>query len=315
MVSSEASSSEIGGIPHGVGGLSGPSRCVALRSLLNRPQATIIVGVVSALAARLVERAGFDCCFVTGAGLANSQFGLPDIGLVSMTEVVEEAARICDAVDIPVIVDADTGFGGPLSVMRTVHLLEKAGAAAVQIEDQAMPKRCGHFAGQRLVEPAEMLARIDAALSARADPDLVLIARTDARSVLGFEEAIARARLYAEAGADVIFVEAPRSIEELRRIPAELAGTPVLLNVVEGGKTPQLPREELQEMGYRLILHANLLLRVMLKAGEDALAHLHEHGDSVELGDRVLGWAERQALVDLELFDDLENRLSNKEIP
>ena len=207
---------------------------------------------------------------------------------------------------------ADTGFGGPLSVMRTVHLLEKAGAAAVQIEDQAMPKRCGHFAGQRLVEPAEMLSRIDAALSARADPDLVVIARTDARSVLGFEEAMRRARLYAEAGADVIFVEAPRTVEEMRRIPAELGGTPVLLNVVEGGKTPQLPREELQEMGYRLILHANLLLRVMLKAGEDALAHLHEHGDSAELGDRVLGWAQRQALVDLERFDDLENRLSNE---
>ena len=315
MVPPEAGDSETGGIPRGVGGPAAPSRCAALRSLLDRPQATIVVGAANALSARLAERAGFDCCFVTGAGLANAQFGLPDIGLVSMTEVVEEAARICDAVDIPVIVDADTGFGGPLSVMRTVHLLEKAGAAAVQIEDQAMPKRCGHFAGQRLVEPAEMLARIDAALSARADPDLVLVARTDARSVLGFEEAIRRARLYAEAGADVIFVEAPRTVEELRRIPAELTGTPVLLNVVEGGRTPQLPREELREMGYRLVLHANLLLRVMLKAGEDALAHLYEHGDSVELSDRVLGWAERQALVDLERFDDLENRLSSKEIP
>lgn len=311
----ETDARETAGVPCGVGGPTAPSARAALRSLLDRPQVTIVVGAANALSARLVERAGFDCCFVTGAGLANSQFGLPDIGLVTMTEVVEEAARICDAVEIPVIVDADTGFGGPLSVMRTVHLLERVGAAAVQIEDQAMPKRCGHFAGQRLVEPAEMLSRIDAALSARADSDLVLIARTDARSVLGFEEAIRRARLYAEAGADVIFVEAPRTVEELRRIPAELPGTPVLLNVVEGGRTPQLPRAALQEMGYRLILHANLLLRVMLKAGEDALAHLYEHGDSVELGDRVLGWAERQALVDLEGFDDLENRLSNKEIP
>lgn len=312
MASAETGGSETLRIPRGVGGPPAPSRSATLRSLLERPQATIVVGAVNALSARLVERAGFECCFVTGAGLANSQFGLPDIGLVSMTEVVEEAARICDAVDIPVIVDADTGFGGPLSVMRTVHLLEKAGAAAVQIEDQAMPKRCGHFAGQRLVEPAEMLARIDAALSARSDPDLVLIARTDARSVLGFEEAITRARLYADAGADVIFVEAPRTVEELRAIPAELGGTPALLNVVEGGKTPQLPREELHDIGYRLILHANLLLRVMLKAGEDALAHLFEHGDSAELGDRVLGWAERQALVDLERFDDLEKRLSNE---
>jgi len=312
MVSPETGSSETLDIPRGVGGPQAPSRCAALRSLLDRPQATIVVGAANALSARQVERAGFDCCFVTGAGLANAQFGLPDIGLISMTELVTEAARICDAVDIPVIVDADTGFGGPLSVMRTVHLLEKAGAAAVQIEDQAMPKRCGHFAGQRLVEPGEMLARIDAALSARADSDLVLIARTDARSVLGFDEAMRRARLYAEAGADVIFVEAPRTVEELRRIPAELAGTPALLNVVEGGKTPQLPLAELQDMGYRLILHANLLLRVMLKAGEEALAHLYERGGSVELGDRVLGWAQRQALVDLERFDALENRLSNE---
>ena len=302
-------------IPRGVGGPPAPPPAAALRALLAGPDATVVVGAVNALSARLVERAGFACCFVTGAGLANAQFGLPDIGLVTQTEVVGEAARICDAVDIPVIVDADTGFGGPLSVMRTVHLLERAGAAAVQIEDQAMPKRCGHFAGQRLVEPAEMLARIDAALSARADPDLVLIARTDARSVLGFEEAITRARLYAEAGADVIFLEAPRTVEELRRIPAELAGTPVLLNVVEGGRTPQLPLEELRAMGYRLVLHANLLLRVMLKAGEEALAHLHDHGDSADLGERVLGWEQRQALVDLERFDDLENRLSTREVP
>ena len=307
--------SETGGIPHGLGGPPGPPAPAALRSLLDRPEATVVVGAPNALSARLVERAGFDCCFVTGAGLANARFGLPDIGLVTLTEVVDEAATICDAVDIPVIVDADTGFGGPLSVMRTVHLLEKAGAAAVQIEDQAMPKRCGHFAGQRLVEPAEMLSRIAAALSARADGDLVLIARTDARSVLGFEEAIRRARLYAAAGADVIFLEAPRTVEELRRIPAELAPTPVLLNVVEGGRTPQLPLAELREMGYRLVLHANLLLRVMLKAGEDALAHLAEHGDSVDLDERVLGWEQRQALVDLARFDDLENRLSSREIP
>ena len=300
------------GIPRGIGGPPTSSPRAALRTLLEGPDATIVVGAVNALSARLVERAGFGCCFVTGAGLANAQFGLPDIGLVSMTEVVEEAARICDAVGIPVIVDADTGFGGPLSVMRTVHLLEKAGAAGIQIEDQAMPKRCGHFAGQRLVEPAEMVSRIDAALSARADPDLVLIARTDARSVLGFEEAVARARLYAEAGADVIFLEAPRTVEELREVPVELPGTPVLVNVVEGGRTPQLSLEEFQEMGYRLVLYANLLLRVMLKAGETALAHLREQGDSTELGELVLGWEQRQALVDLERFDDLEDLLTEQ---
>lgn len=309
------SGSDGSGIPRGIGGPEGSSRPAALRALLGGPDATIVVGAANALSARLAEQAGFACCFVTGAGLANERFGLPDIGLVSMTEVVDEAARICDAVDIPVIVDADTGFGGPLSVMRTVHLLERAGAAGIQIEDQAMPKRCGHFAGQRLVEPAEMCSRIEAALSARADPDLVLIARTDARSVSGIGEALGRARLYATAGADVIFVEAPRTVDELRRIPLELAPTPVILNVVEGGKTPQLPLAELQQMGYRLILHANLLLRVMLKAGQDALAVLFETGTSLGLGERVLAWEQRQALVNLDRFDELESRLRGEESP
>lgn len=315
MVSPEGAAPETSGIPRGLGGPSTGSGRAALRSLLDGPDATIVVGAVDALSARLVERAGFACCFVTGAGLANAQFGLPDIGLVTMTEVVNEAARICDAVDIPVIVDADTGFGGPLSVMRTVHLLEQAGAAGIQIEDQAMPKRCGHFAGQRIVEPAEMLSRIEAARNARSDPDLVLVARTDARSVVGFGEALERSRLYAAAGADVIFVEAPRTVEELREIPSALAPTPVILNVVEGGKTPQLPLEELQGMGYRLVLYANLLLRVMLQAGQDALAHLSERGTSIDLGDRILPWEQRQALVGLDTFDELENRLSTEENP
>ena len=278
----------------------------------------MVVGAVNALGARLVEQAGFECCYVTGAGLANSQFGLPDIGLVALTEVTDETARICDAVDIPVIVDADTGFGGPLSVMRTVHLLERAGAAGIQIEDQAMPKRCGHFSGQQLVEPEEMLARIEAARSARSDPDLVLIARTDARSVLGLTEALDRARLYAEAGADVIFVEAPRSVDELGRIPPAVAGTPTIVNVVEGGKTPQLPLRDLSEMGYRLVLHANLLLRVMLRSGQEALGRLADEGTSLGLLDQVLGWEQRQELVDLQRFDELEKRLlgtSTEEAP
>ena len=304
--------SESGPIPHGIGGPPGSSKPAELRTLLARPEATIVVGAVNALAARLVEQAGFACCYVTGAGLANSQFGLPDIGLVSMTEVADETARICDAVDIPVIVDADTGFGGPLSVMRTVHLLEKAGAAGIQIEDQAMPKRCGHFAGQQLVEPEEMLARIAAARTARVDPDLVLIARTDARSVLGLDEALDRARLYAEAGADVIFVEAPRSIAELRAIPPAVAGTPTILNVVEGGKTPQLPLRDLSEMGYRLVLHANLLLRVMLRSGQEALRRLADEGTSSGMLGQVLGWEQRQELVNLRQFDELEDRLSGR---
>ncbi len=301
------------GIPPGIGARPGPSPCAKLRALLLASDATVVVGAVNAMGARLVERAGFKCCFITGAGLANSQFGLPDIGLVSLDEVASVTRNICDAVGIPVIVDADTGYGGPLSVMRTVRLLELAGAAGVQIEDQSMPKRCGHFSGHQLVSTGEMTAKIAAAMRARENPDLVIVARTDANSVLGFEAALQRARAYVEAGADVIFVEAPRSIGELRQIPSALEGTPVIVNMVEGGKTPLLAHAQLQEMGYRLVLHANLLLRAMLKAGQETLSHLREHGSSEGLLERILPWNERQELVNLQQFDDLENVLSGKE--
>ena len=297
-------------IPLGIGGQLGSSPCAKLRALLDERDVTVVVGVVSALGARLVERAGFKCCFITGAGLANSQFGLPDIGLVSLGEVANETRNICDAVEIPVIVDADTGYGGPLSVMRTVRLLERAGAAGVQIEDQTMPKRCGHFSGQRIVPTGEMTAKIAAAIRARENPDLVIVARTDANSVLGFEAALQRARAYAEAGADVIFVEAPASMEELRQIPAALETTPVIVNMVEGGKTPLVAHAQLQEMGYGLVLHANLLLRAMLASGQESLAHLREHGSSAGLLERILPWNERQELVNLQQFDELEDSLS-----
>ena len=297
-------------IPSGIGGQLGSSPCAKLRALLDERDATVVVGVVSALGARLVERAGFKCCFITGAGLANSQFGLPDIGLVSLGEVANETRNICDAVEIPVIVDADTGYGGPLSVMRTVRLMERAGAAGVQIEDQTMPKRCGHFSGQQIVPTGEMASKIAAAIRARENPDLVIIARTDANSVLGFEAALQRARAYAEAGADVIFVEAPASMEELRQIPAALEATPVIVNMVEGGKTPLVAHAQLQEMGYNLVLHANLLLRAMLAAGQESLAHLREHGSSAGLLEQILPWNERQELVNLQQFDELEDSLS-----
>ena len=300
-------------IPPGIGGRPGLSSCAKLRALLSERDATVVVGVVNALGARLVEMAGFKCCFITGAGLANSQWGLPDVGLVSLGEVANETRNICDAVDIPVIVDADTGYGGALSVMRTFRLLERAGAAGIQIEDQAMPKRCGHFSGHQLVSAEEMAAKIDAAGRARENPDLVIIARTDANSVLGFEAALQRAQVYAESGADVIFVEAPSSIEELRQIPAALSGTPVIVNMVEGGKTPLLAHDQLEEMGYRLVLHANLLLRAMLKAGQESLAHLREHGSSEGLLEQILPWNERQELVNLQEFDALEDFLNRKE--
>lgn len=302
--------SEVDSLPPGLGGPSRDDRPRRLHELLHGARAVIVPGVVDALGARLVEQAGFAACYVTGAGIANAQLGLPDVGLLSLSETADYVARIADATSLPVIADADTGFGGPISVMRTVHLYERAGAAGIQIEDQVIPKRCGHFSGKRLVSTEEMLAKIDAARLARRNPHFAIIARTDARAVLGFEAALERARAYANAGADAIFVEAPESVEELRRIPRELGSVPLVVNIVEGGLTPQLPASELEALGYRVILHANLLLRAMLRAGQQALAYLREHGESDGLQERIVSWQERQALVNLEQVDALEDQLS-----
>lgn len=265
----------------------------------------VVPGVIDGLTARLVEQAGFPAAYVTGAGFANSAFGLPDVGLVARSELTEHVRRLREACRIPLIVDADTGFGGPLSVMRSVHQLERAGAAAIQIEDQQDPKRCGHFEGQQLVAVSEMEEKIGAATRARSDPDLMIIARTDARGVAGLDEAVSRAAAYLAAGADSLFVEAPRSEEELARVGTEFDGVPLVANLVEGGKTPLLPTRRLEEMGYRIVLRANLLLRSMVTAARDALERLaaDETDPSLEAG--MVTWEERQELVMLEEFDSL----------
>jgi 2-methylisocitrate lyase-like PEP mutase family enzyme len=302
-------------VPSGLGGRHFTDQPSRLSELLRGSKAIVVPGVVDALSARLVEQAGFQACFATGAGVSNSQLGLPDIGLLAQTEMVEQVARIVDATDLPVIADADTGHCGPIAVMRTVHLFELTGAAGITIEDQAMPKRCGHFSGTRLIPTNEMLAKIDAACLARKDPRFVVIARTDARSVLGLDEAVARARAYSDAGADAIFLEAPQSVDELELIPKELPGIPLVVNIVEGGKTPLLPLDELERLGYRVVLYANFLLRAMLKAGQEALEHLQSHGDTAGFAHRILDWDERQALVNLPdveaLEDDIHTRWSS----
>lgn len=279
-----------------------------LRRLVEGPSAVPAPGAVDALTARLVERAGFQVCYVTGAGVANAEFGFPDVGLVTLSEMVQKVARIVDAVNIPVIVDADTGHGGPMSVMRTVHSLERVGVAAIQLEDQAAPKRCGHFDGKELVDTEEMVTKLRAAARARSDPSLMIIARSDARGVEGFDAAIERCRRYADAGADALFLEAPQSIEELQRIPVELGNDlPLVVNIVEGGRTPQLPVTQLEAMGYRLVIHANMLLRVSVAAIRDALRHFSKHGDSAGLLDVMATWDERQELVHLADVDSLED--------
>ncbi|MBI2369252.1 MAG: isocitrate lyase/PEP mutase family protein [Deltaproteobacteria bacterium] len=277
-----------------------------LRERLHQPGILVVPGAYDALTARLVEEAGFPAVYATGAGIANSQFALADVGLVSFGEMLQQVARITAAVSIPVIVDADTGYGDTPNVTRTVKELARLGVAAIQLEDQAEPKRCGHFAGKRVVSPAEMVGRLRAALDARPGPDPLIIARTDARAELGLEEALARARTYAEAGAEVTFVEAPRSREELTRIPRELP-VPQLVNMVEGGLTPLLPARELETMGYRILLHANAALRASVKAVQRVLAVLAAQGTTAGCLSDLITMEERNRitrLAELEVLAD-----------
>lgn len=269
-----------------------------LRDALDRSRPLVVPGCADALTARLAAAAGFESVYATGAGIANTLLGVPDIGLTSMSEVVDQVGRMCDATEVPVIADIDTGFGNALNARRTVRAVERAGAAAVQIEDQGFPKRCGHFRDKSVVPRDEMLGKLRAVLDARRDPDLVVIARTDAIAVEGFEAAVERARAYAELGADLVFVEAPRTRDELAALPG-LVGAPLVANMVEGGVTPLLGADELGELGYRLVLFANMALRVAARAAQEALRELRARGDTRAMLDRMLGWEDRQALVGL----------------
>ncbi|HEU5029648.1 MAG TPA: isocitrate lyase/PEP mutase family protein [Spirillospora sp.] len=272
----------------------------------------VLPGATDALGARLVEDAGFAAVYATGAGLANAGHGLPDIGLISQTEVADHAGRLTEATRVPLICDADTGYGGPLAAMRTVRLLERAGVAGLQLEDQEMPKRCGHFDSHALIPAGHMQTKIAAACEARTDDGLVIIARTDARSVHGIDEAIERGRAYAEAGADVLFVEAPRTVDELALVGRELAGVPLIVNVVEGGKTPQLSVAEYAELGFGVVLFANYLMRSMHLAGQEALAHLKEHGETASRAGRMASWEQRQSLFNLPRFSAAESALDRE---
>jgi 2-methylisocitrate lyase-like PEP mutase family enzyme len=225
----------------------------ALRELLSASEPILAPGAYDALSARLIEAAGFAAVYMTGFGSAASLLGRPDVGLLGMSEMVDNARRIVEAVGVPVIADADTGYGNPLNVVRTVHEYERAGVAAIHIEDQVAPKKCGHMEGKQLIPSHEMATKIKAAVAARRS-DLVLIARTDARAVEGLDAALQRARLYRDAGADVIFFEAPQSEAEVETVARELAGVPLLFNWAEGGKTPPIGYARLRELGFRIII-------------------------------------------------------------
>ena len=278
-----------------------------LRKLLAGAGPVMAPGVADALNARLVAREGFDAIYMTGAGTTAVRLGMPDIGLLTMSEMVDNAARIADASGLPLIADADNGYGGPLNVRRTIRAYERAGAAAVHIEDQVLPKRCGHLAGKQLIPAVDMAAKIKAAADARQDADFVLIARTDALAVEGFEAAIDRAQLYREAGADVLFVESPTTMEQLAAIPKRLPA-PQVYNMASSGKTPFLHKDEIAGLGFKLIIYPNWMILAAIRAATHVLKELKESGTVARLAGEVATFSEFFDLVGMQEVRALEER-------
>lgn len=278
-----------------------------LKALLARRAAATLPGAANAMFARVIEDLGFEAIYVTGAGVANMTLGVPDIGLTTLTEVAETVAAIADTVSLPLLVDADTGFGNAVNMVRTVRTLERAGAAGLQIEDQVFPKKCGHFSGKEVIPLDEMIQKIKAAVDARHDQNLQIVARTDAAAIEGIDRAIERAQAFIEAGADATFVEAPTSAEQLARIPASLS-VPQVANIVFGGKTPDPGREKLAEMGFSVVLYANAALQAALRASYDVLGALKRDGTLTAVADRLASFEERQRAVAKDRWDALEAR-------
>lgn len=273
-------------------------KTTALKALIRRPEILLCPGVYDAYLARCVEQAGFEALYMTGAGVSHARLGMPDLGLMSFAEMLDQAGRIADSVDIPLIADADTGYGNAINVMRTIRAYERAGVAGCHIEDQMMPKRCGHFDEKRVISLAEMLGKLAAALDARRDEDFIIIARTDARSVLGLDEALERACAYAAAGADVIFVESPRSEAELETIGRSI-DAPLLANMVETGLTPLLPAQRLQQLGYSVVIHPGAIGRFIGKQLQPFLEILKKEGTTLSELDRMLDFESQNAVVGL----------------
>jgi 2-methylisocitrate lyase-like PEP mutase family enzyme len=276
-----------------------------LKELLARDRILVAPGVFDGLSARLVEEAGFEALYLSGGAVARSM-GVPDIGLVTMSEVIERAAQVVAAVKIPVIADADTGYGNALNLVRAVREFERAGVAAIHIEDQVTPKRCGHLEGKEVISLPEMEKKIEAALAARTDREMVIIGRTDARAGHGLEEAIRRGRAFARSGADAVFVEAPESEAELEKIGRSLRGVPLLVNMFKGGKTPFLPPRRLEAMGFRIVILPSETQRAAIHAMKEALALLKRDGSTEAMDDRLASFKERDRIVGLSEWENLE---------
>jgi 2-methylisocitrate lyase-like PEP mutase family enzyme len=276
-----------------------------LKKLLQRHQLLVAPGCFDGLSARLVEEAGFEAAYLSGGAVARSM-GIPDIGLVTMSESIERAAQVVSAIKIPVIADADTGYGNAVNLVRSVREFERIGVAAIHIEDQITPKRCGHLDGKEVISLAEMEMKLKAALDTRTDPDFCIIARTDARGVHGLEHAIARGHAFAKLGVDAIFVEAPQSESELAEIPRRLPGVPLLVNVFKGGKTPMLPMERLQQMGYRIAIYPSETQRAAIHAMRGALATLKREGTTESIDASLTTFKERDKVVGLDDWQEIE---------
>lgn len=278
-----------------------------LRTLVAARRGALVPGAFNALSARVIEDLGFEAVYVTGAGVTNMNLGLPDQGFMGLAEIAEATARIRDAVALPLIVDADTGFGNALNVRHTVRTLERAGADCIQLEDQVAPKRCGHFAGKDVIALDEAVGKIKATVDARLDPDLLIMARTDACATQGFEAAIERAQRFAEAGADILFVEAVTTAEQVRALPQRLAA-PQLINMVIGGRTPIADAAELADLGFAVVLYANAALQGAVAGMQRALTALRDERRLAEDPTLVAPFVERQRLVGKPQWDELERR-------
>jgi len=277
-----------------------------LRKIINGGRYVMVPGAYDPLTARLVQTADFEAVYLTGGGYSRAN-GLPDLGLFTMTENIQFIARAVDAVDIPVIGDMDTGYGNALNVIRTVREFEKTGVAGFHLEDQVSPKKCGHYEGKQLVSKKEMVGKIKAAVDTRADPDMIIIARTDSRAVEGFDAAIDRMNAYLEAGADVGFVEAPQTAEEMAKIPRSIS-KPALVNIFEGGKTPPLPAQQLEEMGFRVGIYPSQTHRAAIFAAQEVLAILRRDGDAALFEKRMASFSDREVAVNTARWSELERK-------
>lgn len=279
---------------------------LSLPALLAKPEIVVAPGAHDALTAKIIVQAGFPVVYMTGYGQAASHLGCADVGLLTQTEMLARAANFVEAISpVPVFADADTGFGNAINVMRTVKLYEKAGVAAIQLEDQVAPKKCGHMTGRQVVPMEEMVGKIEAAVSVRANPNFLIVARTDARTIHGIEEAVTRAKAYAAAGADIIFVESPETTEEMKYITTSL-NKPCLANMVEGGRTPLLTTKELQDLGFKIVIFPTASTYTTCKAMQDLMAGLKKLGTTQPLMDKMITFPDFNNLIGLTQVREIE---------